>query len=509
MESLNELIGLITQKRVKKVELFDESSRNKTSNYFKLFEGIHNEKYLTDEEAAQDIYACEASEKKYLILKTRLKQKLLNTLFFLDIAPGSDVSDYEVAYYDCQKNLYQVKVLLLNKAYGIAIPIVEKVLKKAQEYGITEMEYECATILRKYFAETNQYKDFLLHKAMADRVEQKMFTENASDRYWEELQITYTKTKSNKESVNKLAEEYAQTIQKDMLRYNSPKLKSNYLKIKTFQSQLTDDYKLTLQLLNEHEKHLRSHAKLVSPHQIESLQLEKMNAYFHLKDYESGEKYQAQISDLHPEKDNWYVLQEYRLLLAMHTAHYVEASQIFHHTVEQNSFKHLAEAQKERWLVFQAYMHYIYKSQKVKSIRLLTQNSKIDFRLSDFIDDRPAYAKNRRGINIAILSAQILFYLEKMDTEGISDCIQALEPYSRRYPKKDANYRSECFIAMLTEMWREDFRFYQTRKNSEKHYTELIATPMEYRGGNKALEVLPYEMMWNAILEKLKQFRYG
>jgi hypothetical protein len=508
MESLNELIDLITQKRVKKVELFDESSRNKSSNYFKLFEGIHTEKYSSDDDAAQDIYACNSSEKKYLILKTRLKQKLLNTLFFLDIAPSNEVSDYEVAYYDCQKNLYQVKVLLLNKAYKIAIPIVEKVLKKAQEFGITDIEYECATILRKYFADTNQYKDFLLYKAMADRIEQKMLVENTSERFLEELNITYTKAKSNKEAVYKLADEYAQAIQKDMLRFNSPKLKSNYLKIKTFQSQLADDYKLTLQLLDEHEKHLKNHLKSASPQQLENIQLEKMNSYLHLKDYENGEKYQASVK-LSPEKESWFNLQEYRLLLAMHTNHYLEASQIFHTTVEQSNFKQLSEGLKERWLVFQAYMHYIYKSQKVKTIRLMTQNSKIDFKLSDFIDDRPTYAKNRRSINIAILSIQILFYLEKMDTEGMSDCIQTLEAYTRRYPKKDANYRSECFIAMLVEMWREDFRFYQTRKNAEKHYTELISTTMEYRGGNKAIEVLPYEVMWNTILEKLKQFRYG
>ena len=84
MESISELIKLVTQKRVKKIELFDETSRNKSSNYFKLFDGIHSETYDSDEEAASDIYNCLPSEKKYLILKTRLKQKLLNTLFFVE-----------------------------------------------------------------------------------------------------------------------------------------------------------------------------------------------------------------------------------------------------------------------------------------------------------------------------------------------------------------------------------------------------------------------------------------
>ena len=87
MDALNELIKLVTKKRVKKVELFDENSRNKSSNYFKLFDGIHTRRYQSDTDAAQDIYQCDPSEKKYLILKTRLKQKLLNTLFFRSGCP--------------------------------------------------------------------------------------------------------------------------------------------------------------------------------------------------------------------------------------------------------------------------------------------------------------------------------------------------------------------------------------------------------------------------------------
>src|SRR4028118_1142287 len=106
MDSLSELIRLVTKKRIKKVELFDESSRNKSSNYFKLFEGIHSGHYRSDQDAAKDIYDCDPSEKKYLILKTRLKQKLLNTLFFLDFEDDENVPAYKNALYDCNKTLY-------------------------------------------------------------------------------------------------------------------------------------------------------------------------------------------------------------------------------------------------------------------------------------------------------------------------------------------------------------------------------------------------------------------
>ncbi|MGB3617499.1 MAG: hypothetical protein WBA12_05225, partial [Catalinimonas sp.] len=100
MNNLRQIIDLVTHKRIKKVELFDESSRNKSSNYYRLFEGIRSRRYQSDDDAAADLYDCAPTEKKYLILKTRLKQKLLNTLFFLDFR-DPDVAEYKTVAYEC------------------------------------------------------------------------------------------------------------------------------------------------------------------------------------------------------------------------------------------------------------------------------------------------------------------------------------------------------------------------------------------------------------------------
>jgi hypothetical protein len=37
----------------------------------------------------------------------------------------------------------------------------------------------------------------------------------------------------------------------------------------------------------------------------------------------------------------------------------------------------------------------------------------------------------------------------------------------------------------------------------------MISVHMEYHGGNRALEVMPYEVMWNIILDRLKTYKYG
>jgi tetratricopeptide (TPR) repeat protein len=509
MESLSELIRLVTKKRVKKVELFDENSRNKSSNYFKLFDGIHSEKYQSDADAAKDIYACDPSEKKYLILKTRLKQKLLNTLFFLDFE-DENTPQYKAVLYECNKALYCAKVLLMNGSKRIAIPAIEKTLKRAQEFHLTDIELECAKILRSHYSTSNQYKEFVLSKELADQIEQRLHAENISDRYYQELVAMYAKSKSNRPKVKRLAEKYYKALQEDFKKYDSTKLSLNYFKIKTMFHQFSDDYASAIEVTEQAEAYVKKNPKFHPAARIEELAIQKMNFYLHLKNFEAGDTYAKKTLTLFEEGSaNWYNFQEYYLLLAMHTGQYLKAAEIFQSVVELSSFRLLSDVKKERWRVFQAYLHYIYKSQKLKEIRPAIQNAKTNFRVNEFLTEKPSFAKERRGLNIATLTVQIMFFLEKFETDKLNECVSAIAKYCRRYPKKDINFRSECFIEMLVNMSKEDFRFYQTRKASEKMYEEMISVHMEYHGGNRALEVLPYEVMWNIILDRLKTYKYG
>ncbi|MES2734629.1 MAG: hypothetical protein V4714_22970 [Bacteroidota bacterium] len=510
MDALNELIRLVTKKRVKKVELFDENSRNKSSNYFKLFDGIHTRKYQSDTDAASDIYQCDASEKKYLILKTRLKQKLLNTLFFLDFEDDENVPAYKNALYECNKTLYCAKVLLMNGSKRIAIPSVEKTLRKAEEFHLTDIELECARILRAYYSSSNQYKEFTQYRDLAEKIEHRLEAENLSEKYYQEIVATYAKSKANKSKVKKLASSYLKLLAEEVGKHESTKLIMNNFRIKTLFHQFSDDYYAAIGVTEEMEEYVAKAPQFHPKSRPEELSIQKMNFYVHLKDFTLGSlQAQKSLAFIKTGTSNWFTFQEYHLLLAMHTGEYLVASEIFQRVIEQSTFRSLSEAKKERWKTFQAYLHYIYKTKKIRDIRGIIQNAKTGFKLNDYLQEIPAFDKHRRGLNIAILTIQILFHLEKLEVEPVNQRVKAIKKYCRRYPKKDINFRSECFISLLSNMAEEEFRFYHTRKSSEKAYDEMVSVTMEYHGGNRALEVLPYEVMWETVLDKLKSYKYG
>lgn len=508
MESLREFITLITKKRIKKAELFDESSRNKTSNYYKLFDGIHSRKYTSDEVAAQDIYGCPPSEKKYLILKTRLKQKLLNTLFFLDYE--GDTPGHQRAVYECARQLYAVKILLMHDARRVAIPLAEKTLRVAQEFELTDTVAECAKIMREHCAATGQYQEFQEYKVLAERAESLRQAENLAEQYLQELAATSAKAKANRSRMVKLAETFHLALGEVLQTQGSAKLKWLQLRIKTLFHQFSDDYRAAVETIGQTESFLAQASHFSLPARLKETALQKMNYYLHLKDFAAGETHirlvEGLFADDNPGKAT---LCEYRFLLAMHTGHYLEAARIFKAVVGDAGFSRLSAAKRERWRVFQAYLHYIYKHLKVREIKPLIQNSKTGFQLSGFIADKPEFAKEKRGLNIATLTVQILFLLEKMNTAALAEHIGAIEKYARSYPKKDIYFRSECFISLLAKMRDEDFRFYQTRKSLEKMFDEMCSMTMVYQGNIRALEVLPYEVLWRMVLEKLKSHKYG
>lgn len=508
MNSLRELISLITRKRIKKVELFDESNRNKASNYYKLFDGINTRKYATDAEAARDIYDCLPSEKKYLILKTRLKQKLLNTLFFLDYE-GDKSTEYQKALYECNRQLYAIKVLMMSDARRLAVPMAEKTLHLAQEYELYSVVLDCARILREYHSYSN-YQEFLDYTAIVQEAEQRFQLENTAEQYYQELTALYTKSKGNRLKVKKLAEKYYKTLEESLQPKSSVKLRLFYFRIKMLFYQLSDDYAAAIEVVKQAEAFVGQTPTFHSPAQREELAIQKLNYYLHAKDFTNGEAHIKQSVGLFTNNNaNKNTFQEYELLLALHAGEYLKAAEVFNKAVSQSGFRMLSEGKKDRWRTFQAYLHYLYKHQKIKEIRPLIQNSKTNFQLNEFLESKPGFAKESRGLNVAILTVQILFWLEKMNTERLVEYINEIEKYARRYPKKDANFRSECFITLLTTMRDENFRFYQTRKATERVYEEMREVMMVYQGGNRALEVLPYEMLWATVLEKLKNYKYG
>jgi hypothetical protein len=90
MEDLKRLVSIITKRKQRQYPLLELKSINENSSKENVFfryikKGIVN----TDDDASKLIYGTKSDDDRFRMLKSRLKQKLLNHLFFLDFTDNN------------------------------------------------------------------------------------------------------------------------------------------------------------------------------------------------------------------------------------------------------------------------------------------------------------------------------------------------------------------------------------------------------------------------------------
>ena len=83
MKNLIEISKIVTKRKVKKIEIFDEYYlKYKSSKFNEFYEALAANKFKNDRDAATFLYNSTPTDPKYRQLKSRFKKRLLNTLFF-------------------------------------------------------------------------------------------------------------------------------------------------------------------------------------------------------------------------------------------------------------------------------------------------------------------------------------------------------------------------------------------------------------------------------------------
>jgi hypothetical protein len=199
-------------------------------------------------------------------------------------------------------------------------------------------------------------------------------------------------------------------------------------------------------------------------------------------------------------KYNWHIISYYYFVLNCHDQEYTIAYKTAHSVFSKPSFKNLSEIIKQLWHVNKAYAHFFYKCQKVE----LTdeEESKIKkFRIYKFLNEVPIYSKDKMGINISILIIQMLFLIWEKKYKDVHDRINSLNWYCQKYLAQGDTYRSHCFIKMLVQLAKADLHPIRGQRYAQKYHDKLVAHPLSKSRQGVEVEVVPYDDLWDLIIE--------
>jgi hypothetical protein len=500
MNSLREITQVITRLKLEKIEIIDNEPKNSEGdNISKLYFGIKSGQLTTDHEGAQHIYGKPIVDTRFTTLKNRLKTRLLNTLFFLDIKTPAQSELAEIMY-KTYRYLFWSKTLLLIGARQSSIKLGQKCLLYANRAGLTSEAVQILTDLRNLAGESgettlyNEYNQQLRHHY------HNLAGELEAREYNDRLRMLSAKTMAEQPEHVTISEEFVRKLDSIQPQPDSFFYKLFYLRVKNFSKQIKKDYRGAIEVCEEAEVLLRESTIFANKLRIGEFVLTKLYCYLMLKDFIKGEFEAKRCSELFATTSNaWFTFMDYYFLLAMHTGHFGDANRIYNDVLSNPRFAFQLEQTKEQWRLYEAYLLFALR---------ITDTGFVDekkFDMKRFLRDVPNYKKDKRGYNIAILVLQIIILLEQNDFDSIIDRMDALRTYRQRYLSSGGNNQSALFFKMLMIMEKSFFTYEDTKVKSQKYYDQMIELESSSGETQEGMRILPFDWLWNRILEMLKQ----
>ncbi len=503
MKNLIEISKIVTKKKVRKIEIFDDHSlKHKNSKFNEFYEALMAGKFKNDRDASSFLYSCSPTDDKYRQLKSRFRKRLLNTLFFLDVNLPS-TSNYDRAYYSVNKDWTLVKILMSNNANHTAAALARQILTTALKFKFADVIVNCSRILRRYAASIDDEKNYETYDQYSKQYQNVLDAEIRSEELYQRVVMNYHKSSNKNGDLRERIDTYCDALVGLSEIYDSPVVIYNMYLVWTYRYEMLHDFPSMLEVCSKAENYIKEKPQYYQDDKLATFQMKKMSAFLHLRDWKNGKTNAEKCLQSFPEgSETWFVFMEYYLLLAIHTDNYINALAIYKKASSHSKFKKLPADTKEKWKIYDMYLNYIIESLGESNPVLTTQKRKT-FRVSRFLNDPILYPKDQRIYTVHMVVAQILFFIEKKGYSAITERIDRLKSYANRQLKKEDYHRLIQFIRLLQQLAKADYQVEQL-SNSEKYYNRLIETPFFYRGLKAELEIIPYEKLWNLILSRLK-----
>jgi len=503
MKNLLEVSKIVTKKKVRKIEIFDDHSlQARDSKFNEFYEALMTGKLKNDRDAAKLLYNCSPTHDKYRQLKSRFKKRLLNTLFFLDINKPA-TSNYDRAYYSCNKDWTLVKILLSNNANHTAATLARQIFTTALKYKFADVIVNCSRILRQYAADNGDEKLYEEYDKYIKQYANVLDAEIRSEELHQRVIMNYYKPPSKKEGLEERIDNYCQALDSLAKVYKSPIVNYNRLLMWIFRYEMLGEYESMLRVCEEAEAYIEANPNYAQEDKVMTFNQKKASAFLHMQDSERGLPAVAQSEKVFDEgSDEWFNFLEYYILLALHTEQYALAQSLYNKAVSNTKFRKLDDERKEKWRVLEVYVFFLMAHENEAEPALSTKYKK-SFRVSRFLGEEFEYPKDQRIFTVLFVVGQILMLLEKRSYTEATERILQLKTFANRQLKREEYYRAVQFIRLMQQLHKSDYRS-ENFSNVDKYLKRLNEQPFFYKGMITELEPLPYQRLWELMLKRLR-----
>jgi len=496
MDLIKELAFILSKNPTKDFDLIlPQNSKNR-----QLFDLIVKEKVKSNDEAARIIYDSDASEKKYIMLKKHLIEKLSGLVLTADYKENKYKSYNQIQFW-CDKQLTIVEKLLLQNVYHNPEKILKKLLQTSVNYHLIDIKVRALRKLRavyclKGFATETEECDTMLKEAME---EQTCHSEALG--YTHILQSKLKFSIARLKEVAQRSEEYAIRIDSWYNKYKNPFLRLYFLQIELIRSKHSLEYKGALNILDETAKLLKDCEYLNSNMMMLSLNYEYAYYYRSVNNLEKASEYMEVCQKMSEyQAFNKFLIQELQFDILIKKGDYEEAVKLLWEVMNTTQYIYLDPLDISAWETRKAYIYYLLlkEGRSDEIIKYLPEfTSNFDFH--EFLNRTKLSKKDKHGYRVLLLIIRMFILCEK-DLENIHFEGNNLLIYYHRYLKGLTTFRTKAFLKAMSKVSASGFSKSEISKQSLELEKVLESGEKAY----EPCEIVPFDKLWSIFLNLAK-----
>ena len=181
--------------------------------------------------------------------------------------------------------------------------------------------------------------------------------------------------------------------------------------------------------------------------------------------------------------------------------HYLQATK--HGLYEQNSTLMMRDVFK----VYFAQISLMHEGGRYVPSKEYSDLFKDKFRLGNFMNDLEITEKDKSGLNVCVLFVDIAFKLIRGNADQITERFEAIQKYLQRYAEEEGKGRVYSYAKLIEGGIKYNWKVKNLRNEAffKAPLYHLETTDVDILNMRFELEVLPYEELWEFILERLPQ----
>ena len=466
---------------------------------------------ITEEEFSAKFLNVPKNKKRY----KDFKQKLLGALeilLALDIVTETYDSKYKKDLIKNHKNVFLANSLSLLREFQLAKDYATSGFNQAQKLKHELNSFVFSTYLSTHFLHREMsLKNHLKYNAHLCSTFEQLTLSAKLEQFFFQLNILFLKGIPGPKSIpEEIISNYhgilnlqkkLQTLKHFYLFFTSVVTLNLYLK--KYDDSISY-YEEGIYLMNLKDPENNNHGFKIA------IILLAVQTYIHLLNYKAGKAaiekaYQIQ-GNLYTH--NYFAILELEIALNLRCGHYQDALENYLTYYNHKHKKNIYAPNKESWVLYEAYIYFLTKAKLVDSKKLPDHIQNRRFRMGKFLNEVPRYSKDKKGMNVAVLFAQIMIFLAERKYELVIDRMDALKSYRYRHLKKNSDmYRSNLFIRMLEFLPETGFDKKRSDWRAKQYLEKLEIPPRELPYKVSEIEIIKFEKLWKHVLEQLPNRR--